>query len=410
MVLAFAVAFLSSPPLPVSEEKVACAQDFRIRPALGFPWNCDSVIFAGLAAQPESLLEPRGPGKVWQSRPLFIAAAALARAWFVTAFDLFRVRPAIGTIALAGWLDYVLIDLFLLTTALAVFWRVLERIALSPAALAAASSFLVANRVVKAYFWTPHTQIFNVCVPVLAIALTVRALESAPRSPAREIGTLLAIGIGSLAYGSFLTIGVAVAIAGVVRRRPRPGIGRAALAVGGRAAIVLLPPAVWAVFIRWKTGAFYSREVDEYHEFVWPIKELARGGVPALVRKASEFHDKFVQATLPELAFPAALLTLLAIVALLRRFDVRGFAPASRTLVEASVIVLAVNGVFYAGLGFYAGRLSWNFYPEMIVVTLVLAAEMSRAGILRKAAVERAAIVLAAANFLYWWARAGPYS
>jgi len=409
LVLVVVISFLTSPPLTPEGEKLACSKHLRIAPALGFAWSCDSLTFVGLAAQPESILEPRGPGKVWQSRPLFIAMAAVARSWFTLPFDYFRIHPQIGSIALAGWLGYVVINVMLLVAALAIFQPVLTRISLSSASLGAAASFLAANHVVKTCFWTPHTQIFNIFVPVLAIALTLRVIESPPRSRASELGLLLAIGIGSLAYGSFLTIGVAVAIAAVIRERRSPRIVRTALGFAARLTVVLLPAAGWAAFIRRRTGAFYSRESNEFHEFVWPFKELERGGFPALVRKASEFHDKFLEATLPALALPLLLIAVLAAVALRRRFDVTNFRPESRRLVEASLIVLAVNLPFWAGLGYYGVRLSWNLYPELIVLTLVLAAEMARAGVIRRLIVERVTIVLAAVNFLFWWIRAGPF-
>ena len=409
LVLFVAVSFLASPPLPADADKAAWGTDLRITPVLGFSWSFDSPSFVNLAAQPEAILEPRGPGIVWQSRPLFIAMTALARSWFTTPFDFFRIRPRIGSIEVADWLGFVVINFMLVVTALAIFQPVLARIPLSSVSLGAAASFLAANEIVKSFFWTPHTQVFNVFVPVLAIALTYHVIESPPRSRTSELGMLIAIGIGSLAYGSFLTIGAAVAIAGVLRERPPRAVARMALGFAARFAAVLSPAAAWAAFIRRRTGAFYVREVVEFHEFVWPFKELERGGIPALIRKASEFHDKFLQATLPELALPLLVIAILAFIALRSRFDLASFRPESRRLVEASLIVLAVNLPFYFGLGYYGGRLSWNFYPELIVLALVLAAEMSRAGILRRALVERVAIVLAGANFLYWWLRAGPY-
>lgn len=410
-ILAIALLFLLSPAVLPENETNLCCKDLRLTPALGFPLNCDSQIFLGLAADPGALFDGEGAGWTWQSRPLFIGAAALSRAWVLTALDFLGVHPhRVRHVEIAGWLGYVLLNFLLLTAALRLFQRSFENVPVPAAALAAAMTFLAANHVVKTYFWTPHTQILNIFLPVLAILLTARALDSSvERRSGSETGLLLLLGFCSLAYGSFLAAGAAVAIAGSWRQyRLEPLWPGAFVESGKRLALVLLPSLAWVAWFRLRLGGFYSRETEQYHEFVWPWKALQEG-LPALVRKAADFQDRFFEVTFAEIAIPLALLVLVLVVALREKFDPAQMAPASNRLVRASLIVLTINAAFYAGLGFYSGRLSWNLYPEILTIVLVLGAELVRGGKLPRETLNRAAIALGGANFLYWWIRPGPY-
>ena len=413
---AIPVCYLLSPAVLRKDEHATCSQDVRFSPALGFPWNCDSPIFVALAQRPVALFDRVGPGKTWQSRPLFIAAGALSRAWMLTALDFLRLdiplHARVEPIEAAGWLGYLLINVLLVAGAIFLFRRALAELSVPAATLAAATTFLVANHVVKTYFWTPHTQMFNIFIPVFTLFLASRTLDGTrEHAPAREYATLLLLGVACLLYGSFLTVGgVYAAAIAWRRRRGEPKWPGAFLDFARRAPIVLLPTVGWIAFVRRVTGTFYSHETAKWDEFVWPYKEYARNGLPSLVRRAFTYQQHFVDITLGELAVPLAILILLLVLAIGAKIDVRRFRPISTRLVRACLLALAFNAVFYAGLGFYSGRLSWNLYPEVLVIAVVLAVELSRSGALRRRTLDRAALAIALANFVYWWIRPGPYA
>ena len=71
-----------------------------------------------------------------------------------------------GAPQLAGaYIAYVLLNAFVVLAALLVFHRLVAGWVTRAVWLVALASFLLANDVVKAFFWTPHTQMFHVLLP-----------------------------------------------------------------------------------------------------------------------------------------------------------------------------------------------------------------------------------------------------
>ncbi len=72
--------------------------------------------------------------------------------------------------------------------------------------LVAVGLLVVGNDVTKAFFWSPHTQLFNVFVPVLALDATLRVLDGAAFDRRFAVGVGLAVGLGVTAYGVFIVV------------------------------------------------------------------------------------------------------------------------------------------------------------------------------------------------------------
>src|SRR5262249_55062909 len=92
--------------------------------------------------------------------------------------------------------------------------------------LASLGLLVVANDVTKAFFWSPHTQMFNVFIPVFGLYMFSRALDGALDDSRFAIATGLTTGLGLSAYLTFIVVILCTLFAGLIslflnRRSPR---------------------------------------------------------------------------------------------------------------------------------------------------------------------------------------------
>lgn len=364
VIVVLAVLFLLSPRPKPDEYPGVSLNYIALTEHAGFVLNWDSPDFLALAREPQRLLNPREPR---QSRPLYvIAAAGLAR---VVAL----VLPVHTSPSLLGaeYVAFVAIN-FLAVWLSMLGFQSLFRNSSWPLGVFLASTLLAANDVVKQFFWTPHTQMFNIFVPVYAMTLC-DWLVSAPIVRARNL-VLLGFCSGTLVllYGSFAAVLPAVILALWFGRR----LAWAELksSAGSFAVVFLLPTIAWMLLVRAVTGEFYSHEVGKFRQFVW-IVDFWRLGV--LTKFGPFVAWVFVRSTIAALWFPCALAALATVAA--RQFGVtrvdvwREYRP----ILLAVLMTLVCLFPFFALLGTYATRLSWNFVPPVLAVALA-AASMTR--------------------------------
>jgi hypothetical protein len=336
---------------------------------MNWPLDCDSPSFLVLAAQPGHLFDQR---QTWQSRP----------GLFVTAYLLTPVLSPLR--ALVGQdryglddprhLTYLVVNLALLVLALMAFERLLRRAAVPLFGLVALAPLLLVNDVVKAFFWTPHTQVFLVVAPLLSILCCAWVLRI--RDAVWWHLALVGLGLGvlSLAYGIFLAVAIAVSLTLVVawgQRASHTYLGLVAHLASFLAAFAA-PQLAWIGAVELKTGSYYSHEIEAYHQIVWIKETLGQGPVTFLDAFAAN-QASFGAATWPVVVWP---LLLLAVIVAFRTTG-KSRATASlvsidRPLLRGSAITLVGFGVFLALLGFYRQRLSWSLVPPLLVIGALL--------------------------------------
>jgi len=393
--LVAAHAFLTSPLV----SNPPCGTNIRLGGGLGYVYNnCDSPEFVRDAADPSRLLAKRS---IRQARPALIVVAAgvsqtVGRAVFATPL------PRLYSLATPEDFAYVLLNLLIAAGSIALFLR------LVPFGLAAvaAAAWIAFDDVVKAFFWTPHTQLFNLLVPVLSIAVA-RAVLVDPRlrRPLVLGGIGLGLGMLALAYGSFIVTGAAAGVAFLLGARRQPAaqmlVGAGALAVG-----FVLPNLLWIGLCLAVAGSFYVHETRKYWEFTWAA-HTAQHGVAAFARYWWSVTVLELQATLPTVA-PAAMATLVAWLAAIAT-GTRVAAAQVPTMV-ASFLVLALSVGFLDLLGFYASRISYMLVPVLIVILVGLVAALKDRRRHLGQALEGLIVLAAVVNALVVVLRHGPYS
>lgn len=140
--------------------------------------------------------------------------------------------------------------------------------ALAGVGVGAIGSLLTANvvtSVTRMFLWSPHTQLYNIFVPVFAIAAAASVFRSGlTRRHAIVFG--LIIGIGITIYPVFPIVLALLVIVALWRRSQETVMNLAILV-----ALSVAPYLIWYVFVRLATGGFYSHEIHGYNQVGWII-------------------------------------------------------------------------------------------------------------------------------------------
>lgn len=345
---------------PVPPPGSHCVETKHVGP-LQMVLSCDSYEFIASARDPARLLEYRA----WnQARPLGVVAASL--------LTLVESR----WINHPGWLSYVVLNFVLLLVALMMFRRLNAPVTATGAAMVAIlGTFLVFNDVVKGFFWSAHTQMWNVLMPLISISLSYAFLRRPVRSWLFMTAGGLLLGIGFLAYGSLVVCVAAIVISiglGLWINRERPSlpglIGRLCLFLVAFAA----PALIWIGLVKRVSGAFFSPEAEIFRQFVWMLDSWRAGGIEALLHQARIFFlDFFVHVA--NVIWPALVLLVIVLVVRILSSDGLRETIRSRSLtLTAAGITLVICVVFYALMGFYRNRLEFNVVMPLVVIASVL--------------------------------------
>ncbi len=373
-----------------------CGHRIEFTSWAGLTVNCDSDGYAGLAEKPHTILDRDNQR---QTRPVFSLIGTVLGWPLAQVIE--RLKPGLDSRA-GYFLGYVLLNFLLLAGAVELLALLLARVGLSSAEILTLALFLMANDLTKAFMWTAHSQLLGLFCPLLTIALCVW-IAAAERSPRRLVTLGLALSLGILTYGTFFVTVAALLLAdfrqGRQLRRPlRLAVTRAA----ALAVPALAPVALWPVWVKHTTGAFYSHELVVYRQFVWLADAFYAGraqGLAMVAKKAQLFADTWTSA---ELA-PVALATI-ALVVLTRRTPL---APDAQNLRRQTWLFLALGFVFLALMGFYANRLTYNLVPAMLVLTGLALSQLP----VERRRLARIALPMSA---LAWWlahaVKHGPYS
>ena len=392
--------FLFSPRVPAGEEAANCVSVIDIGPA-HLHLNCDSGEFERVAANPSLMLSSN---RTRQNRPLSVMLG------WTLAKPFHMMGVATGSAEYAG---FITLNFLLLLCACLLFTRISgARWLLDPLTLFPLS-VIVVNQVTKAFFWTPHLQIFNILIPIASLALFRWIFEEAhPLGWWRAFLLGVALGIGALAYGGFAITAAGAAICIMAGRLVR--VLRVFFGAAARAGLLLLaflaPTAAWTTFVTYRTGSFYSREIDHYRQFVWMTDSLQTGGFSALLKDFAMMSGEFGDTL--RVVMPFSLLTVGALATLLyARGGLREIVRGNEMLLRSIVVYVTVDLLFFWLMGFYASRLTWTIVPA---VALLIAVEMQALDRVAsdggRRALRGASAVATVLYMAYWYVRPGPWS
>jgi 4-amino-4-deoxy-L-arabinose transferase-like glycosyltransferase len=397
-------AFLLSPPVEDKRAQELCVEQRMLSNGLGYLFNCDSYEFVRLANDPNGIFVD--PGKMWQSRPAYIWLGAVAAVPFRI---LNHVIERVATSRLVGkdWYrspinpyhaGYVLFNLGVLVAAGAVTVRILGNHPFRVEVLLILTVLMV-NGITKGFFWTPHLQILNVFIPVFAVAVSARIQSLPSIRQAVYLGFVaLLSGLASLTYGAFVLVPLA-AIVATFWSEERQAVVTHIRRVVTALLLFVIPLLAWRLVVAAETGDFYMHEIVAYRQFVWMLDAASMGGreiADALQMNLSRFAR-----TLPTaLTFPVA--SLLLVKGAARWMGSPPFSRDERVLQRAVMAFYVPAMPFFALMGYYAPRLTWQLVPPLLIMLAIdLGRLLASAGAERKKVASRSLVVVSAAYVVF---------
>jgi hypothetical protein len=398
--------FLLNPRIDEVWAKSTCIKFHQPFGPFRIPFNCDSYLFLDLAKDPSLLFS--SPGALWQSRPLYGVVGyifAIPLQW--TKMDV--ENPIYG--ALPQYLAFILLNLLLLTFAAMMFRRIIgARSGLTSWAILP-MAMLVTNQISKAFFWTPHLQIFNIFIPVFTLYLCYRVQRCSHVSIVQHTALGLVLGTASLMYGAFVVSLGALVLTLLFAANHSLGSWsrRPTAVVGVILAAFIAPILVWVSYVTHRVGSFYSHEIVQYRQFVWMMDSID-GGLSHLMKTLSKNLDQFISTVSDVSVFPTLLLGFLLSLDGLRRHDQEDF--ARRQMVSRAILAFwAVAVPFYALMGYYTSRLTWALtVPSIVLISFKLEDQINSAVSNGQRTTLAALMVVSAVLFIsYWVCATGPY-
>jgi hypothetical protein len=420
------VALLVGPRLPDNQQAAQCVFNVRLPGPFGISLNCDSPEFMRLAHEPSALLEPLNAR---QSRPGLIAVAA-ALAWALSPLanlaDKLSIKVGPTDInpqrianALAddkpAYLAYTITNVAILLAAFYFFRRTCaawgDESTSSLIIIVAVGLLLVANDVVKTFVWSPHTQMFNIFVPVFALYASMRANAGALIERRFAIFIGVATGLGVTAYPLFIIVLPCVAVCAFIfalRHGSRVTWSQSAINFTMFAAFTFIPEALWFAFVRLKTGGFYQREMSRYHLVVWMLDAWHHGFGMLAYLWWSKLELLMGFAALQAIPLITILLGVVTL-GLASRSSKRNPQSSFWPLVAIGVLVSTITAAFYASAGLIVPRLAYSIIPPLITVVGAVALAVTRHDYARRLILAYWCVAVAFGAVIYTIMKDGPY-
>jgi hypothetical protein len=421
---------LIGPRVPAADAGYNCVGNVALEGPFGFSLNCDSPEFMWLAREPSALLDQRNSR---QSRPGLILLAALIQAPLSTiipadgpptpvyqglydpplvAASLAQDRPA--------YVAYILLNFAILVASFHTLHLVIRRHrpahdGATAIILLATGLLIVANDVTKAFFWSPHTQMFNILVPVLAVYATQRVVADRRIERDLALGMGLLAGLGMTAYPVFVVIPACVllpAIVGLLREKSAAARRRDFVSLAILLALGAMPSALWYAYVQTTARVIFNAELD-LRQVLWMKDALAEGPGVLAAQWFENLRDLLAFAAPQALALAAfaGLLVLSGLFAWARdRLDIASLSAAVPIIAIGLYVSFAVLG-FYTCVGWVVDRLAYPTIPPLIAaagVTAVVAAQQMRPA--QRSVLAGGCLAVAVAQMIYVVAKNGPWS
>jgi hypothetical protein len=421
---------LIGPRVPDADAGYNCIGNVELPGPFGFGLNCDSPEFMWLSRDPSGLLFHENSR---QSRPGLILLAALIQA------PLSLILPPDGppTPVYQGLYDppllahsftqdrpayfaYLLLNFALLLASFQVLRLAIERWhpvrdGAAATILVATGLLLVANDVTKAFLWSPHTQMFNILVPVLAVYATQRVFADGRLQRGFALRMGLLVGLGMTAYPVFAVIPACMllpAMVGLWREKSwkvrRRHLGSLAFLL----VLSALPLGLWYVFVQTTTGHFFHAELD-LRQVVW-MKDAFDQGVGVLAAKWFDNLGQLLAMAAPQALALAALVGWLALTVAVglarRRRDGARLPPLGPMIATGLYVSCAALG-FYTCVGWITERLAYAMIPALVVAAGAAAVMVAR-GLppAQRSVFAGGCLLIAVAQVIYEAAKVGPWS
>jgi hypothetical protein len=364
-----AISFLFSPaPNP---ENVYKTEYVVINNHMGFQVNIDADEFVEVAANPKKLLDEN---EIRQSRPLYIILGSVISYPVSKIMDFIGFKNIDYSSKLRGkgqnkkiknvnkipvYIGYVILNGIFLLISLILFNSLLTHAGVRQSTTFLFSLVLLYNLPVKEHFWTAHTQMLNILMPVYAIYLLLKIANYKSIISTRAIISIsLSNGFLLLLYGNFLVLLPVIMLGILLNTKFNNKLSLANLPMVFLAFIA--PSLLWILYLNMFTSGYYQHEMQVNRTFIW-IFDYIKLGVGPLVNQMM-FNAWAFFKTLD------VVLIFLAIIFIFRFYKSSVFKGEYLTLKLSSFIVFLIIFIFLISMGFYVDRLSFTLVVPLVLI------------------------------------------
>lgn len=409
IIMVSVVSFLFSPK-PVSQADY-CGTYIKINKWAGFIRNCDTKYAVNPALYPKLLLEPN---TIRQSRPLYILLAALLGSSLEILLHLIGLdyyKEAIFYFA------FILINFITLFLGIILYCRILTSFDMDKFLIITFSVFLICNDTTKAFFWTPHQQMFNIFTPLFIIFIMSRILLATQMiSNKKYLLITLLSGVLLLVYGNFILVLPCILASFLYKAYLENSINNRGLLFTAIISIVLflIPTLLWIGLVTLTAGHYYNHEIIAYRQLVWIIDKMQLG-VYEFARYLKHYSIKYISTFSLEILPFVIVSFILICYSYIRGIKKEGWGLVKRNdkyaimlkiLFASSAIIL----LFYWILGFYTSRLTFTIVPVLICYTALKTNRIIKANPHTANRVRIITLICAAFWFVYHVLKYGPFS
>jgi hypothetical protein len=342
----------------------------------GFFLNPDTYGFIFPAIEPRQLFWYHAQR---QDRPLFILAGSVMgySITFLTwpfhdrllhlygAF--WRGAYPEGKILFIGnfYIGFILLNIMILWISFYIFEKIfylrIKRTVNSELSMYLLMVFIVSNPVTKAFFWTPHQQMFAFLTPLMCIYLLFRfTYLQTPVSGLRLVGIFLLGGVLLLVYGNFILL-LPTLIYCFMDQENKSGCSKKRqtllLKICGLILVFFMPTICWIGILKWNGVVYYNFEIQQYRQLVWIPETLCQSVHLFFQQFLSNTHDYLL--TMKELLI---LFVYSIVIFLSEKIKI----SEKNEFMKLTLFVFISFFIFYWVLGTYFERLTNTMIPVFV--------------------------------------------
>jgi hypothetical protein len=221
--------------------------------------------------------------------------------------------------------------------------------------------FIASNPVTKAFFWTPHQQMFAFLTPLLCIYLLFRfTYLLTPVSGLRLVGIFLLGGVLLLVYGNFILL-LPTLIYCFIDLENKSGDSKKRqtllLKICGLILMFFMPTICWIGILKLNGVVYYNIEIQQYRQLVW-IPETLHQSVHLFFQQfLSNTHDYLL--TMRELLI---LFVYSIVIFVSEKIKISG----KNEFTKLTLFLFISFFIFYWVLGTYFERLTNTMIPVFV--------------------------------------------
>jgi hypothetical protein len=383
MLMVVMIGYLASPKVANNEQKKHYTTNVHLVGPFTVSLSRDSPVFLRLAESPKKILRRN---QMRQNRPglIFLAYLISQPLSFLSDINVLKIvrssSPDIPQLHINSMLlkyvpqyvAYIFINILILVLAYMLFLRLVGDKGPIFLGAFAISALLILNNPVKLFIWSPHTQMFNVLIPIYLLYIFQQVSTNSLKNKSQMVGHSVLAGFGAVCYGSFILFIPALVlswcISYFVKKEEIMMLSFKRLL--GLCFLTITPFAIWVLLVKFIVGSYYSYATEHAHLFTWIVKAYNHGVV-----LKSLLNNLGVLVT----HLYAQTYSLLGVYCLIFFFKFLYFKSSEmlldkniKQLIYSSVFVSLIFTVFWVLMGFLPGRLDFTVMVPWIIVAAVI--------------------------------------